>query len=113
MKIILTLVAICIYVSGFAQQKSTYYNRAFEAKYMQTPPVFVAGKDSLRRFYFTHFPAFDTVISKAVEKGDTAKYIRIYFSFYIDENGSAKIWDQQCTGTAKQDDLCRKGPGLY
>jgi hypothetical protein len=61
-------------------------NREYEAKYMQKP-IFPMGKDSLRRFYFTHFPAFDTVLSKAVAKGDTAKYLRIYFSFYLDENG--------------------------
>ncbi len=70
-----------------ANSQSAQYNRAYEAKYMQKPPVFVAGADSLKRFYFAHFPAFDTVLTKAVEKGDTAKYIRIYFSFYIDEQG--------------------------
>jgi hypothetical protein len=85
MKFLLTLILICSCFTGISQ--SQYYNRAFEAKYMQKPPVFIAGRDSLRRFYFTHFPAFDTVINKAVEKGDTAKYIRIYFSFYIDEQG--------------------------
>jgi hypothetical protein len=87
MKQILIVVFIFSCFSGFAQ--SQFYNRAFEAKYMQKPPVFPAGKDSLRRFYFMHFPAFDTVINKAVEKGDTAKFIRIYFSFFLDENGFA------------------------
>lgn len=89
MKTIFTLLLFCTCMSCFSQQEYTpqYYRRAFDAKYMQKPPVFLAGKDSLRRFYFSHFPAFDTVLSKAVEKGDTAKYIRIYFSFYLDENG--------------------------
>jgi hypothetical protein len=71
--------------SAYAQ--SSYYNRVFESKYLGKPPVFPNGVDSLRRFYFTHFPAFDTVISKAVENGDTAKFIRIYFSFNLDESG--------------------------
>jgi len=82
MKLTFTLLICCSCFAGKAQ-----LNRTYEAKYMQKPPVFVAGPDSLKRFYFAHFPAFDTVLSKAVEKGDTAKYIRIYFSFYIDEQG--------------------------
>jgi hypothetical protein len=78
-------------VSCYAQ--SSYYNRVFEAKYMGKPPVFAFGKDSLKHFYFNHFSAFDTVISKAVANGDTAKYIRIYFSFNLDENGF--VYDPQ------------------
>jgi hypothetical protein len=85
MKPLFTLVTTFLIIASHAQ--NAQYNRAYEAKYMQKPPVFVAGADSLKRFYFTHFPAFDTVLTKAVEKGDTAKYIRIYFSFYIDEQG--------------------------
>jgi hypothetical protein len=88
MKYIAAFIAIfcslnCLSQDGRFQQM----NREYEAKYMQKPPVFPMGKDSLRRFYFNHFPAFDSVLAKAVAKGDTAKYIRIYFSFYLDENG--------------------------
>lgn len=90
MKTLITLNFLCFTICCFSQQgTSQYYNRAFEAKYMQKPPVFLYGKDSLKRFYFAHFPAFDTVLTKAVERGDTAKYLRIYFSFYLDENGFA------------------------
>jgi len=56
---------------------------------MEKPPVFSYGKDSLMSFYFNHSKEFDTLINKAIEKGDTAKYIRVYFSFNLDENGFA------------------------
>ncbi|HEX6915676.1 MAG TPA: hypothetical protein VF145_10570 [Chitinophagaceae bacterium] len=85
MRIFILLVAVCSLNTALSQSK--YYNRTFEAKYMEKPPVFPKGADSLRRFYFNHFPAFDTVISKAVENGDTAKFIRVYFSFTVDEQG--------------------------
>jgi hypothetical protein len=90
MRYYLTLMFVCCCLACFSQDgRFQTYNREYEAKYMQKPPVFPMGKDSLRRFYFSHFPAFDSVLSKAVQKGDTAKYIRIYFSFYLDENGYA------------------------
>lgn len=91
MKILLFSMLLFAVVSSCAQ--SSYYNRVFEARYMNKPPVFALGKDSLKHFYFNHFSAFDTVISKAVANGDTAKYIRIYFSFNLDENGF--IYDPQ------------------
>lgn len=78
---------VLLFASLVSYSQSSYYNRTFEAKYMNNPPVFAYGKDSLKRFYFTHFSAFDTVINKAVQNGDTAKYLRIYFSFYVDESG--------------------------
>jgi hypothetical protein len=40
------------------------------------------------RFYFSHFEGFDSVLTKAIDRGDTAKYIRVYFSFVIDKNGT-------------------------
>ena len=85
MKTILLLALLSGVISGYAQ--SSYYNRVFEARYMERPPVFAMGKDSLKRYYFNHFSVFDTVISKAVANGDTAKYLRIYFSFNVDESG--------------------------
>lgn len=78
---------VLLFASLVSYSQSSYYNRIFEAKYMNKPPVFAYGKDSLKRFYFNHFSAFDTIINKAVQNGDTAKYLRIYFSFYIDERG--------------------------
>ena len=59
----------------------------FNASTMQKPPVFPFGIDSCKRFYFTHFEGFDSVLTKTVERGDTAKYIRVCFSFVIDKNG--------------------------
>jgi len=78
---------VLLFVTLVSYSQSSYYNRTFEAKYMNNPPVFAYGKDSLKRFYFSQFGAFDTVINKAVQNGDTAKYLRIYFSFCIDESG--------------------------
>jgi hypothetical protein len=85
--ITLLLLAGSIAFSQRLYQQSNYLNQVFEARYMEKPPYFPAGKDSLQRFYFSHFTAFDTLIAKAVEKGDTAKYIRIYFSFLLDDTG--------------------------
>jgi hypothetical protein len=88
MKIILLISFLCTSFGAFSQDVgSQYYKRVFEARYMDKPPFFSYGKDSLMRFYFNHFNAFDTVLKKAVEKADTAKYIRVYFSFNLDENG--------------------------
>lgn len=64
-----------------------FFDRLFEARYMDKPPVFTFGADSLRRFYFRNFPAFDTVLAQTVNRGDTAMYIRVCFSFTVDRNG--------------------------
>ncbi|TAJ51488.1 MAG: hypothetical protein EPO58_12620, partial [Chitinophagaceae bacterium] len=64
------------------------YSRLFEAKYMQKPPQYPFGADSCKRFYFASFGGFDSVLSKVIERGDTAKYIRVYFSFIVDKNGA-------------------------
>lgn len=86
MRYLVIIVMLCCTSKVFAQSEQ-YYNRTFEAKYVERPPVFTFGKDSLKRFYFNNFPGFDTVLTKAVERGDTAKYLRVYFSFYLDERG--------------------------
>lgn len=52
-------------------------------------PFFPMGKDSLQRFYFSHFAGFDSLLTSAISHGDTARYLRVYFTFVIDENGSA------------------------
>lgn len=64
------------------------YSRLFEARYVQKPPQYPFGADSCRRFYYAAFGGFDSVLSKLIEQGDTAKYIRVYFSFIVDKNGS-------------------------
>lgn len=67
--------------------RSGFASRVFEAEYVERPPIFLAGRDSLQRFYYSHFPILNEVVDKAVEQGDTAKFIRIYFSFVVDKSG--------------------------
>jgi hypothetical protein len=64
-------------------------NKIYEARYLQSPPVFPFGTDSCQRFYFTHFKGIDSVLYKTGANGDTAKYIRVCFSFVVDKYGSA------------------------
>lgn len=66
---------------------AVFYNQIFEARFVQTPPAFASGRDSCKRFYFIHFNGFDSLLARAVAKGDTAKYLRVYFSFFVDKNG--------------------------
>lgn len=91
MKPILSMLLLCGCFVARAQTGSRFgtqaYDKLYEAKYMPKPPVFVAGRDSLRHYYFDHFGAFDTVLTQAVNHGDTAKYLRVYFSFNIDPDG--------------------------
>lgn len=69
------------------ESSKQYYLNIFDYDYVEKKPVFVAGADSLRNFYLSHFTAYDSLISKAVLKGDTAKFIRVHFEYIIDENG--------------------------
>jgi hypothetical protein len=69
------------------EDEKSIYDKIYEAKYVEKPPIFTFGADSCRRFYFTHFGGFDSVLNTAVSKGDTAEYIRIYFSFVVDKRG--------------------------
>jgi len=64
-----------------------FYNRIFEYNYVEKKPIFVAGEDSLKRFFMANFNAYDSLVARAVNKGDTAKYIRVNFEYTIDENG--------------------------
>src|ERR1700741_845065 len=64
------------------------YSGVQDAKRMQKPPIFPYGIDSLQRFYFSHFAGFDSILTKAINHGDTAKYIRVYFSFVVDRDGA-------------------------
>ena len=81
----------CLNYTGFAQTNSfrpnNTYNKVFESRYVQQPPVFTMGADSAGSYYFKHFPAADSILLKAVAYGDTAKYLRIYFSFVVDKYG--------------------------
>lgn len=70
-----------------SESSKQYYLNIFDYDYVEKKPVFVAGADSLRNFYLLHFTAYDSLISKAILKGDTAKFIRVHFEYIIDENG--------------------------
>lgn len=88
MKIALAICAIVFSANLTAQTRAdVYYKQIFEARYMDKPPIFPEGRDSLQSAYFKGFPAFDSLVSKCIVMGDTNKYIRIYFSFVVDNNG--------------------------
>lgn len=64
------------------------YEQVFDARFVQSPPVFPSGAGSCKRFYSIHFKGVDSILVKAVANGDTAKYLRVYFSFIVDRNGA-------------------------
>ncbi len=64
-------------------------NKLYDASFVEKKPLFVFGEDSAKSFYFNHFKGYDSVLMKCISKGDTAKYIRIYFSFTVDRGGMA------------------------
>ncbi|MDE3235949.1 MAG: hypothetical protein KGO81_08350 [Bacteroidota bacterium] len=66
----------------------TAYGNVFEASRMQYPPIFPMGLDSALRYCFTHFEGMDSVLTYAIQRGDTGKYLRVYFSFIITKEGS-------------------------
>lgn len=88
----LLMVMLCPALAARAQdrmvQQSTLANTVFEAEYMERPPVFQPGNDSLNRLFFAHFTGWQMIIEKAVANGDTAKYIRVNFSFIVDKDGA-------------------------
>ena len=62
-------------------------DRVYESRYIQQAPVYPKGIDSARRYYYHHFTGMDSLLSKAIAYGDTLKYLRVYFSFVIDQYG--------------------------
>jgi len=68
-------------------KRNDFYNQVFETRFVQIPPAFASGPNSCKRFYFSHFSGFDSLLAHVVAKGDTAKYLRVYFSFIVDKNG--------------------------
>ncbi len=95
MKQLLFILFIFCSFALFAQQQRTanefnqqgLAHKLYDAAFLENPPLFVFGADSAKRFYFHHFNGYDSVLLKCIAKGDTAKYIRIYFSFIIDKDG--------------------------
>jgi hypothetical protein len=91
-KFLILVCSYCILNNVQSQRIATesskqYYLNIFDYDYVEKKPVFVAGKDSLRSFYLSHFTAYDSLVSQAILKGDTAKYIRVHFEYIIDDNG--------------------------
>lgn len=84
---LLPLLSIRLIAQKIYQLNPEFNRPVIDAKYLEKPPVFTYGVDSCKHFYFTHFKGFDSILAKVVTNGDTAKYIRIYFSFYIDKTG--------------------------
>jgi hypothetical protein len=78
---------LCLFFSAAYAQK-VRYNHVFEARNLTNPPVYPYGRDSCVQFYFAHFGGFDSVLTKVISMGDTAKYIRLYFSFVVTSDGS-------------------------
>ncbi len=62
--------------------------RIYNYDYVERKPIFIAGKDSLNNIYLSYFTGFDSLAMRCIEKGDTAKYIRVHFEFVVDENGT-------------------------
>jgi hypothetical protein len=89
MKIKIALLFLLISLKTNAQKtlNPLSYRQIYESRYVQIPPAFVAGPDSCRHYYFNHFKGFDSLLAMAIENGDTAKYLRVYFSFIVDRNG--------------------------
>ena len=83
--------AVCFFscLSSFSQTEETvgtqFYKRLFEYDFVERKPIFPFTADSLRNFYLSHFTGFDSLITKCIERGDTAKYIRVHFEFVLDE----------------------------
>ncbi len=77
-------------VSAAAQSLNLQYGytKLFDARYVQTPPQYPFGIDSCKRFYMANFTGWDSVLTRVIERGDTAKYIRVYFSFCVDRYGA-------------------------
>lgn len=89
---IVALVLLILDVSAVtAQRNSNSYSPGFEkiyeSRYVQQPPVHDWGPDSCNRYYFDHFGDISSIVSAAVMQGDTAKYLRVYFSFVINRFG--------------------------
>ncbi|MEO7532050.1 MAG: hypothetical protein ABIS69_11580, partial [Sediminibacterium sp.] len=62
--------------------------KIYDEHYLQFPAVYPFGIDSCQRCYFVNFKGFDSVLYKVIAYGDTAKYIRVYFTFVIDKYGA-------------------------
>lgn len=63
------------------------YRKIYDDAYVEKKPFFAASKDSLRNYYLSHFIGFDSLVQRAINNGDTAKYIRVHFEFVVDEYG--------------------------
>ncbi|MDE3253102.1 MAG: hypothetical protein KGO92_09880 [Bacteroidota bacterium] len=67
--------------------KPSHLPIVYQAKTLSHPPLFPFGSDSCQRFYYYHCDGLDSLLQLVQQKGDTAKYIRLHFSFVIDQRG--------------------------
>jgi hypothetical protein len=70
-------------------------NRIYNANYVEKKPFFKGGQDSLNNLYLQYFQGFDSLVARCVDKGDTAKYIRVHFQFVVDNMGT--LYDAKFT----------------
>lgn len=79
----------CLFLAtkGFAQMKQSHLPVVYNAKSITHPPLFPFGFDSCQRYYYYHCEGLDSLLLLLQLKGDTAKFIRLHFSFVIDYRG--------------------------
>jgi hypothetical protein len=81
-------IGLLLLLSSHVYTQQVKYNHVFVARNLKNPPVYPYGVDSCIRFYFANFAGFDSLLTKVIAMGDTAKYIRVCFSFVIADDGS-------------------------
>ncbi len=89
MRLFFLLLFPVLSVTCFSQTntRNLWYDRIFDSRYVQQASVFIMGVDSARHYYFNQFPGMDSLLYKAIAHADTAKYLRVYFSFVVNKYG--------------------------
>ncbi len=83
------MVTACFFqlTQGYAQIPRLRGSQVYRETWLTRKPVFTFGVDSCQRYYYYHCDGLDTLLQLLQARGDTAKYIRLYFSFVIDHRG--------------------------
>lgn len=63
------------------------YNKIYEYNYVENKPIYQGIRDSLNDRYISQFFGFDSLATRCINNGDTAKYIRVHFEFIVDQYG--------------------------
>lgn len=87
MKKMIWIVCIFLLPESNAQIRQTYLPVIYNAKSISHPPLFPMGIDSCQRYYYYHCEGLDSLLHLLQINGDTARYIRLHFSFVIDHRG--------------------------